>query len=255
MTSMDERMLGRRFGRRVVIARAEGKDRWAMQCDCGTPGNAIGGHLRAGKALSCGCLQREKAAATHRTHGLSRRFRAEYLVWKGMRSRCANPTNPAFPRYGGRGVRVCERWDSFENFIADMGARPADRESIERKDNDGHYEPSNCVWATRREQNRNQRRTRRVTVDGSTKSAADWEDAAGLQRKRVCARLDAGWPAQDAVRRPAMARSKLSPDQRQAIVDAFGAGGVSMRALGKRFGVHNTTIRSLVQGKSWRQPS
>lgn len=85
----------------------------------------------------------------------------EYRVWVMMRDRCKNPKSPKWPRYGGRGIRVCERWEVFGNFIADMGRRPGPDFSIDRRDNDGNYEPSNCRWATRSQQARNQKRATR----------------------------------------------------------------------------------------------
>jgi hypothetical protein len=170
-----------------------------------------------------------------------------------MKGRCERPSCTGYARYGGRGIRVCAEWSaSFEAFMRDMGPRPSDVHSIERKDNDGNYEPGNCVWATRTEQNRNQARNRMVTVDGVTKPAAEWEDEAGLRRSRVRHRLELGWSPSDAVSRPAASRSKLSAARRAQIRREYASGGVSQNELGRRHGVHGTTIRSIVQGHSWR---
>ena len=89
----------------------------------------------------------------------------EYGPWREMRKRCLNPQAYRYPNYGGRGIRICERWDSFANFLADMGPRPSLRHSIERVDNDGNYEPSNCVWADQRTQCRNKRSTKLTQQD------------------------------------------------------------------------------------------
>lgn len=99
-----------------------------------------------------------------RTHGDSRS--PEYLVWNAMRGRCLNPKNPAYIHYGARGIGICPRWLSYENFLADMGRRPSPAHELDRRDNDGDYEPGNCRWATHKEQTRNTRRNRIVTVRG-----------------------------------------------------------------------------------------
>lgn len=111
-----------------------------------------------------------------------------------MRRRCLNPKHPKFHHYGGRGIRVCERWNTFANFLADMGEKPAGM-SIDRINNDGDYEPSNCCWATQKEQMRNRRGVNRVTIEGTTYLAIDLAERAGLdprtivKRARTCSTL------------------------------------------------------------------
>jgi len=118
-----------------------------------------------------------------------------YKTWEGMRQRCKNPKNPGFKNYGGRGITVCERWDnSFENFVADMGLKPSVEHSIERKDVNGNYEPGNCKWATEQEQRNNQRRSRRITISGQTKTASEWCRIASLPEWTLWNRLRMGWP-------------------------------------------------------------
>lgn len=102
--------------------------------------------------------------AHNKTHGDSKA--AEYHSWNSMQGRCKNPKNPGYRHYGGRGIRVCERWQSYENFLLDMGRRPSPDHEIDRIDNDGQYCPENCKWSTRKEQTRNTRHNRMVVVRG-----------------------------------------------------------------------------------------
>lgn len=156
-------LVGRRFGRLVVLKRDGNvgtRSRWLCRCDCGSVVLAGSGSLLSDWKKSCGCLQRE-ANIARSVHGHARtgHHSVEYKTWCGMRRRCTNSNERSWPRYGGRGIRVCERWNSFELFLLDMGPKPSPQHSIDRIDPDGNYEPSNCRWATLDEQNRNKRLT------------------------------------------------------------------------------------------------
>ena len=125
-------------------------------------------------------------------HGLYKT--PEYNAWLAMRPRCSNPKHPCFKHYGARGITVCDRWNSFENFIADMGQRPTDKHELERKDNDAGYSPGNCVWATRPQQMRNTRRTLKITIDGRTLCLKDWCSEFGKKVSVVKTRIYTfGW--------------------------------------------------------------
>lgn len=139
------------------------------------------------------------------THGLT--YSPAYRVWCSMRERCLTPTNGRYHQYGGRGIRICKRWMRFENFVADMG-QPQKGLTLERKDNDKGYCPSNCIWATRSQQARNRRaRVRYVTFKGKRLCLTDWSKEIGLQVSTIQMRLVAyGWSVKDALTIPRFGR-------------------------------------------------
>lgn len=157
---------GRRFGRLVAMrvhSAQDGNVRWECLCDCGGTCYPTRHNLQAGNHHSCGCLRREIASMKTLTHGESPRSGSsrEYNSWSGAKSRCFCPTSQKYPSYGGRGITMCAEWrDSFESFLRDMGRRPIGM-SLDRINVNGHYEPSNCRWATDLEQGRNTTRTLR----------------------------------------------------------------------------------------------
>jgi hypothetical protein len=129
-----------------------------------------------------------------------RTINREQRCWAKMIQRCVNPRSNSYHNYGGRGIRVCARWlKSFDNFLADMGPKPSPKHSIERRDNDGDYTPSNCCWATRHEQHRNMRRNMWITLDGVTLCLKDWARRTGMDQMTIKGRLRRGWSVKDAL--------------------------------------------------------
>lgn len=153
----------RRFGMLTVIFRLEsdrrGRSRWHCRCDCGGSADVLGGNLVQGRSAACNCVRNKKAsdnaAARNFKHGAAARGKrtSEYISWTSMWARCTYPSVRSSENYLGKGIRVCERWSSFDVFLADMGAKPSSKHTIDRfPDRDGNYEPGNCRWATPKEQ-------------------------------------------------------------------------------------------------------
>lgn len=154
----------------------------------------------------------------YRRHSLSRT--PEYRAWQTMRLRCHVPTNAAYPDYGGRGITVCDAWrDSPEAFLRDMGRKPSPAHEIDRIDNDRGYEPGNCRWVTRSENDRNRRSTRLLTHAGETLPLVAWSERTGIAADVIVKRLEAGWPADRALTTPVRAKAAKGTDTRHPCCD------------------------------------
>ena len=157
-----------------------GKILWKYSCKCGKIVIRVRTNVAHGATRSCGCLLKEKSAERCRaraTHGMSES--REFMCWKGMLKRCSNKNNKDFKHYGGRGIRVCNRWKKFENFYADMGPRPSKKHTIERIKNGRGYWPSNCKWSTMKEQLGNTRRNHWIRFNGQKMYLSQWSRKTG----------------------------------------------------------------------------
>lgn len=201
-------LTGQRFGRLTVIERVEndlcGQVKWHCKCDCGEETDVQSNSLRNGRVRSCGCLLREKAAEQCRisfaTHHL--RHSRLYPIWVGMKGRCYNLHNKSYPRYGGRGITVCNEWlhnfQAFYDWAMVNGYR--DDLSIDRIDVNGNYEPSNCRWATMKEQQNNRSTNRIITIGNKTKTLKEWCEQYGLDYKMVHKKITVlGWTPEEAL--------------------------------------------------------
>ncbi len=176
---------------------------WLFRCDCGAEKAISKQSVLRGLTRSCGCLRVENTTQMKTTHGYT--YTAEYAVWEGIRKRCIRL---GVRNYSARGISVCERWESFKNFLADMGPKPSPGHSIDRIDVDGNYEPSNCRWATQKEQMNNKRSNTRLVVDGVSKTVAQWADETGLPYDCIFQRVTRlGWTHKKAVETSRQRRS------------------------------------------------
>ncbi len=200
-------MIGRRFGRWLVIALshrkpiAKGYAYWFFcRCDCGTERPVLEGNLKGGLTVSCGCWNDEQRR-TPRKHGKTKT--KEYRTWQHMIARCYRPTVEKYPDYGGRGIQVCDRWQGeggFANFLADIGPAPGPEYQIDRRDNDGNYCPENCRWVTKKEQMRNKRTNRFLEFDGRRLTVAEWGEVIGISPLYIWGRIfRMGWSVEEAL--------------------------------------------------------
>lgn len=183
---------GLHFGRLEVLSYQIGS-KWSCKCVCGAIKAVTTTDLRMGKTRSCGCLQAERQSM----HGMH--ATPTYTTWGAMLTRCTNQNSPKYPRYGGRGIKVCDRWLRFENFFADMGERPLGM-TLDRIDNNGNYEPGNCRWATLEQQANNTRTNRFVEVNGQRMSMAQAERSLGIPTSQLRKRLGRGWSLERALK-------------------------------------------------------
>lgn len=205
-----EDLTGREFGRWRVLERGPNYGTgttWVCECQCEkkTVRTVQASNLRSGGSTGCDCVRIEKVRERVRKHG--RTGTPEYYVWQQMKYRCTNEKNAAYADYGGRGIRVCDRWmESFEAFIEDMGNRPTKTSTIERRDVNGNYCPENCCWIEKKEQNKNKRNTAFVEVEGEKVRLQEVADEHGISNGALTYRVEQGMSVDDAVAQPVQKR-------------------------------------------------
>lgn len=191
MRAPKKNLIGMRFGRTVVQAFSHFfRDRscWACLCDCGNTHVAMAQSLKGGHTKSCGCLHTEIVSQKGRNARHGKTKTREHAAWVDMRRRCYSKTRPAFKNYGGRGITICQQWNSFEQFLDDMGTCPAGME-LERIDVNGNYEPDNCRWATIQEQANNKRNNRIIPFGGQLMTVAEYAREIGIKYHTAYARF------------------------------------------------------------------
>ena len=197
--------IGKRFGY-WLIKEHKGLDKhghhiYLCHCDCGNEKIVVLGNLKTGKSTNCGCekLKKQMGNTWSKKHGMS--FSREYRSWESMLNRCEKTNDREYPMWGGRGIKVCERWHDFNNFYADMGERPKGT-TLDRIDNNGDYEPSNCRWATAKTQSNNRRNNTLITYNGRTQTLQQWADEVGIGATTIHNRIsNLGWSIEEAMAR------------------------------------------------------
>jgi len=198
-------LTGQKFGRLTVIERAENKGKktaWLRKCDCGNNCTVMGTHIKSGRTHSCGCYHNEQLIKRATTHGMS--YSRINKIYRKIKNRCYNKNYPEFKYYGGRGIEMCDEWRN--NFMAfyewAMANGYADDLTIDREDTNGNYEPSNCRWATAKEQANNRRNNRYITYNSETYTIAEWSEKLGLNYDTLYGRLSRNnWNMQKALER------------------------------------------------------
>ncbi len=190
-------LIGLKYGRLIIISRAQNKGRkvyWNCRCSCGNVVQVSSNNLRHGGTRSCGCIVKEILNNRNHKHGHSAGHRntKTYASWIDMRKRCCNPKNKEYPNYGGRGIKVCQEWDNFKRFLSDMGECP-DGHTLDRLNVNDDYCLQNCRWATRSQQSRNKRTNTIITHLGESRPVVEWLEYFGITWGTYHKRRKRGW--------------------------------------------------------------
>ena len=254
-------LTGKRFGRLEVIKKVgiskDGQKIYLCRCDCGREKEIRSGNLRSGHTISCGCANVERIRKQNKEGiihgGCGTRL---YTIWRDMKNRCGNKNTINWNLYGGRGIKVCEEWKNdfarFREWAVANGYN--DKLQLDRIDNDGNYEPSNCRWANLVEQGNNRRTCKYITIKGVTKTVSEWCEITGVNRNVAYGRISRGWDAERAVTERPKEAKKLSESDVATIRSSYiprdkECGAV---ALAKRYSVSVSTIEAIVEGRNWK---
>lgn len=198
------------YGRLTVLRKGDYRKSchcyaWWCRCECGTVKQVLGTALVLGNSTSCGCYRKEFTSISKWKHGhcINRQPSKEWNAWNNMKTRCYYTGFIEYHRYGGRGIRVCDRWlNSFANFFEDMGNSPSRAHSVERLNNDKNYSKSNCIWGTREIQMNNMSTNRVLEHKGRKQTMTQWAREVGMEPGTLWARLNSGWSTQKAITQP-----------------------------------------------------
>ena len=202
-------LTGKRFGYITVLRRyghSKNEVTWLCKCDCGNKTVVVGQELRRGNTKSCGCFKGSLISIANTKHGGSKKHIKErlYRIWYGMKTRCEHSHSKPYKDYGGRGITVCDEWkkdySAFREWALANGY--ADDLTIDRIDNNGNYEPSNCRWATIKEQSNNTRKNCYLEFRGEKKTASQWAELLGINVSTIYSRLKLGWSVEEALTKP-----------------------------------------------------
>jgi len=203
-------LIGQTFGRLFVVSLSpepSSNRKWVCVCSCGNVVTVYGANLRRNHTQSCGCIAKDRRKTSNSLPDM--RDSAEYRSWAGMIQRCTNSNNPAYLNYGGRGITVCDKWLSFENFYRDMGDRPSEKHSLDRIDNNKGYCKENCRWATKKEQSNNRRNLVVLELAGDRHTITEWSVLLGLPWSTIKNRLLLGWSVEKALTKPVRRRGNV----------------------------------------------
>ena len=255
----------KRFGRLKVIGLdiKKARETWICKCDCGVIKSIRGDSLESGNTRSCGCLKKEqdsKNLTTHYSHMLS--GSRLFNIWLNMKQRCENPKNKAYDRYGGRGIRVCEEWYNNSNAFFEWAHANgySDNLTIDRIENDGNYEPSNCRWVANKAQCRNRRSNINVEHNDKKVTLIELSEITGIDYKVLHARYDRGDRGQRLTRPPHEERRSLRGEENtnskitvyiaKNIKSRLGNGESALK-IAKELDISKHIIYDIKRGKTW----